>query len=257
MLICIAMLVGSDYTEGIESVGIVKAIEILQQFDGDTGFEKLNNFKKWYDNREEEGDETSKKNKIPNYLKKLEIKNNFPSDLVYKAYWEPDVDKQDLTGIVWNTLPDLNELRRFLMSKLKWPEQKINDDLVPLIKRINETKVQQSIGNFFTFDSENKLEKGQTSKRMMSAIKSFKAKKINSSLKKTVDCDINLSEDDDDITIINNHKTKDITLEEALEVLNSSSQSESEKNVKIVKKKCPTKRKISTKPSKNNKIKKK
>lgn len=38
------MLVGSDYTEGIENVGIVKAIEILQEFEGD-GIEKLKNFK--------------------------------------------------------------------------------------------------------------------------------------------------------------------------------------------------------------------
>ncbi len=43
-LICVAMLVGSDYTEGIENVGIVKAIEILQEFEGD-GIEKLKNFK--------------------------------------------------------------------------------------------------------------------------------------------------------------------------------------------------------------------
>ena len=43
-LINIALLVGSDYTEGLESVGIVKAVEILNEFDGN-GFEKLKNFK--------------------------------------------------------------------------------------------------------------------------------------------------------------------------------------------------------------------
>jgi hypothetical protein len=43
-LICIAMLVGSDYTLGIENVGIVKAMEILQEFDGES-IEKLWNFK--------------------------------------------------------------------------------------------------------------------------------------------------------------------------------------------------------------------
>ena len=38
------MLVGSDYTEGVETVGIVKAVEILQEFEG-VGIEKLKNFK--------------------------------------------------------------------------------------------------------------------------------------------------------------------------------------------------------------------
>jgi DNA excision repair protein ERCC-5 len=44
-LIAIALLVGSDYTTGIENVGIVKAVETLQEFDGIDGFEKLKNFK--------------------------------------------------------------------------------------------------------------------------------------------------------------------------------------------------------------------
>lgn len=43
-LICIAMLVGSDYTLGIENVGIVKAMEILQEFNGEN-IDKLWNFK--------------------------------------------------------------------------------------------------------------------------------------------------------------------------------------------------------------------
>ena len=43
-LICIAYLVGSDYSEGIEGVGIVKAVEILQEFEGEH-LEKLKNFK--------------------------------------------------------------------------------------------------------------------------------------------------------------------------------------------------------------------
>lgn len=38
------MFVGSDYTEGIENVGIVKTVEIFQEFEGD-GVEKLKNFK--------------------------------------------------------------------------------------------------------------------------------------------------------------------------------------------------------------------
>ena len=40
----IALLVGSDYTEGVENIGIVKAVEILNEFEG-SGLEKLKNFK--------------------------------------------------------------------------------------------------------------------------------------------------------------------------------------------------------------------
>jgi hypothetical protein len=36
--------VGSDYTLGVENVGVVKAVEILQEFEGN-GIEKLKNFK--------------------------------------------------------------------------------------------------------------------------------------------------------------------------------------------------------------------
>jgi DNA excision repair protein ERCC-5 len=43
-LINVALLVGSDYTEGIESVGVVKTVEIFQEFEGN-GIEKLQNFK--------------------------------------------------------------------------------------------------------------------------------------------------------------------------------------------------------------------
>ena len=39
-----ALLVGSDYTKCVEGVGIVKAMQILNEFEGE-GFEKLINFK--------------------------------------------------------------------------------------------------------------------------------------------------------------------------------------------------------------------
>jgi hypothetical protein len=38
------MLVGSDYTLGVENVGLVRAVEIMQEFEG-KGLEKLKNFK--------------------------------------------------------------------------------------------------------------------------------------------------------------------------------------------------------------------
>ena len=44
-LISMACMVGSDYSTGIQTVGVVKAMEIMNEFDGRTGIEKLTNFK--------------------------------------------------------------------------------------------------------------------------------------------------------------------------------------------------------------------
>lgn len=37
-------MVGSDYTLGVEGIGVVKATEVLQEFEG-VGIEKLKKFK--------------------------------------------------------------------------------------------------------------------------------------------------------------------------------------------------------------------
>ena len=43
-LILIALLIGSDYTDGIDGIGVVTAMEILRDFPGE-GLELLKNFK--------------------------------------------------------------------------------------------------------------------------------------------------------------------------------------------------------------------
>lgn len=47
-MILVALLTGSDYTDGIESVGPVTAMEILAEFPG-VGLEPLREFKTWWD----------------------------------------------------------------------------------------------------------------------------------------------------------------------------------------------------------------
>lgn len=37
----IALLLGSDYTQGVKGVGIVNAMEIVEAFPGDKGLEEL------------------------------------------------------------------------------------------------------------------------------------------------------------------------------------------------------------------------
>jgi DNA excision repair protein ERCC-5 len=43
-MIIFALLLGSDYTDGVKGIGIVNAMEILKVFNS---FEKLHQFKKW------------------------------------------------------------------------------------------------------------------------------------------------------------------------------------------------------------------
>ena len=40
----VAMLTGSDYTDGVDGIGVVTAMEILRDFSGE-GIELLKNFK--------------------------------------------------------------------------------------------------------------------------------------------------------------------------------------------------------------------
>jgi DNA excision repair protein ERCC-5 len=47
-MILLAELTGSDYTEGVESVGPVTALEILADFPGN-GLEPLLQFRRWWD----------------------------------------------------------------------------------------------------------------------------------------------------------------------------------------------------------------
>ena len=51
MIFPTAMLTGSDYTDGIENVGPVSAMEILAEFPG-CGLEPLKNFQKWWKQRD-------------------------------------------------------------------------------------------------------------------------------------------------------------------------------------------------------------
>lgn len=47
-MILLAELTGSDYTDGVESVGPVTALEILAEFPG-SGLDPLKKFKAWWE----------------------------------------------------------------------------------------------------------------------------------------------------------------------------------------------------------------
>lgn len=75
-----------------------------------------------------------------------------------------------------------------------WQVKKIDDDLLPIIKRFNEKKVQKTIENFFTYETTSSFSK--QSNRMKRAINLFRNKSdVNANTSKKID-EINLSEDE-------------------------------------------------------------
>ncbi|KAH0511720.1 DNA repair protein complementing XP-G cells-like protein [Microtus ochrogaster] len=111
-LINLAYLLGSDYTEGIPTVGCVTAMEILNEFPG-RGLDPLLKFSEWWHEAQ-----NSKKvaanphdTKVKKKLRKLQLTPGFPNPAVADAYLKPVVD--DSRGsFLWGK-PDVDKIREY------------------------------------------------------------------------------------------------------------------------------------------------
>lgn len=151
-LIDLALLLGSDYTEGIKGIGPVLAMEILAEF------ETLDNFKTWFDKNTKRTLPPDKSN-LTGLKKSLlgRIKNgtfflpdSFPDNVISDAYKSPDVD-HDKTEFKWG-VPSLDQIRSFLMYNASWSQARVDEVMVPLIRDMNRKKAegtQSTIGEFF------------------------------------------------------------------------------------------------------------
>lgn len=137
-LIAVALLTGSDYTEGIKSVGVVTALEILGEFKEEDSFKSLQKFREWWDAAQQQTVAPSE-TKIKQQLRRLMLNEGFPSTTVLNAYLNPTVDSST-EKFSW-ALPDLDALRKFASSKLGWTLDKVNDVLLPVMKKLNSAKV--------------------------------------------------------------------------------------------------------------------
>lgn len=149
-LIELAMLLGSDYTEGIKGIGPVMAMEVLAEFG------TLANFKKWFDRHTK----TSAVAEQPSALEKklltriksgkLFLPDGFPSAVVAAAYTHPEVDHDD-SELRWG-VPSLDQIRTFLMYNVQWSQARVDEVMVPLIRDMNRKRAegtQATIGEFF------------------------------------------------------------------------------------------------------------
>lgn len=149
-LISIAHLLGSDYTEGLPSVGPVTALEILSEF------ETLEEFSDWW-SQVQMGQEVSAeeaanpfRRKFRRNASKIFLPAVFPDKRVDHAYLHPEVDS-DPSAFAWG-VPDLDALRQFLMATIGWTQERTDEVLVPVIKDMNRREdegTQANITQFF------------------------------------------------------------------------------------------------------------
>jgi 5'-3' exonuclease len=167
----LALLLGSDYTDGIRGIGIVNATEIVNAFPGRDG---LKEFKEWVHSFNlSTADEIlggSKRKErlaqIPlqdkkarfkvthsNARRKWELGEAFPNNQVIKAYEAPQVDRSS-AKFSW-ALPDLQALRNFCSNMFGWEKQKTDGTLLPLMEKLNSRTIQTRIDSFFTSYQDN------------------------------------------------------------------------------------------------------
>ena len=150
-LIDLALLLGSDYTEGIKGIGPVLAMEILAEFGN------LQNFKRWFDEHTQVQQNktikpTSLEKNLLNKVRngKLFLPDNFPDQVVREAYKHPEVDRDD-SEFKWG-IPSLDQIRSFLMYNVGWSQNKVDEVMIPLIRDMNKKRAegtQSTIGEFF------------------------------------------------------------------------------------------------------------
>ena len=167
----LALLTGSDYTEGVETVGAVTAMEVLAEFPGD-GLKPLEDFKAWStrvgpDIGMPVGSKTREK------LRRLKLPPSFPSQAVVTAYLRPSVDESK-ESFTW-AVPNLVAVRDFARERFGWDRSKIDRLLSPVVRALDtrQDARQATLENFFTSARVKLPEKGlvSTSRRVEEAIR--------------------------------------------------------------------------------------
>lgn len=150
-------MLGSDYTEGIPTVGCVTAMEILNEFPGH-GLEPLVKFSEWW--QEAQKNQKLRPNphdtKVKKKLRKLQLAPGFPNPAVAEAYLKPVVD--DSKGAFLWGKPDLDKIREFCQRYFGWNRSKTDESLLPVLKQLNIQQTQLRIDSFFRLAQQEKQE---------------------------------------------------------------------------------------------------
>ncbi|XP_048197067.1 DNA excision repair protein ERCC-5 [Perognathus longimembris pacificus] len=156
-LINLAYLLGSDYTEGIPTVGCVTAMEILNEFPGH-GLDPLLKFSEWW--HEAQKNKKIRPNphdtKVKQKLRKLQLAPGFPNPAVADAYLRPVVDDSK-ASFLWGK-PDLDKIREFCQRYFGWNRTKTDESLFPVLKQLNAQQTQLRIDSFFRLAQQDRQE---------------------------------------------------------------------------------------------------
>lgn len=143
-LVAFALLCGSDYTTGVNGVGPVTAMEVISEFKGDDAVSLLEEFRTWLEKAKQEKVQPGSKTR--SHLVRLSLEPGFPSSRVAQAYLEPTVDESRET-FSWGT-PDLDALRTYAYQKLGWSREKLDELLLPVLKRMGAKQKQTRMDQY-------------------------------------------------------------------------------------------------------------
>uniref|UniRef100_A0A3P8ZE81 Excision repair cross-complementation group 5 n=1 Tax=Esox lucius TaxID=8010 RepID=A0A3P8ZE81_ESOLU len=169
-LINLAYLLGSDYTEGVQGVGYVTGMEILNEFPG-PGMEPLRQFSEWWSLAQENKRLTSdpRDSKVKKKLRGLRLQAGFPNPAVATAYLEPAVDLSE-GSFSWG--PFLDPTPTFCESRFGWNSRKTEETLQPVIKQLNTQQSQLRIDSFFRVEQqERQAIRSQRLRRVVTCLK--------------------------------------------------------------------------------------
>ncbi|KAL8978983.1 MAG: hypothetical protein Q9205_005577 [Flavoplaca limonia] len=148
-LIGVAHLLGSDYTEGIPSVGPVTALEILSEFPSLEAFAEWCNRVQLAQKLSVEDSANPFRRKFRKQASKIFLPSPFPDKRVDTAYLNPEVDS-DPSSFEWG-VPDLDSLRSFLMATIGWTQERTDEVLVPVIRDMNRRDLEGTQANITQF----------------------------------------------------------------------------------------------------------
>ncbi|XP_058236320.1 DNA excision repair protein ERCC-5 isoform X1 [Hemibagrus wyckioides] len=172
-LINLAYLLGSDYTEGIQGVGYVTGMEILNEFPG-PGLEPLTQFSTWWNEAQTKKKLAAdpKDTKVKKKLRGLTLHPGFPNPAVAKAYLQPTVDQSE--GLFCWGRPQLDLLKEFCYSRFGWNSRKTEETLQPVLKQLSTQQTQLRIDSFFRLEQQER--QAIRSQRLRRAVTCLKRK---------------------------------------------------------------------------------
>ncbi|KAL7304053.1 hypothetical protein TKK_0003517 [Trichogramma kaykai] len=176
-MILLALLVGSDYTNGLAGVGPVTGLEILASFptEGEDILRGLRSFCAWF----RAGRLSAPtKSTLRNKLKNIQIEKGFPSQAVVQAYLCPTID-DSRDEFSWGK-PNLVLLADYVKQKFGWTKLKFEEIMNPVLKKMAEGKSQKGISSYFKVKTVPKSIEAALSKRVQNAVHKLHGKREES-----------------------------------------------------------------------------